>query len=78
MYGVPVSLIAETNKLTPPYAIKIGQLLEIPPGVSYYVVQHGDTMVQIAKRFNVTTAVKVTPGIYRRPTNSHPQALIRE
>ena len=61
MYGVPVSLIAETNKLTPPYVIKVGQLLEIPPGVSYYVVQPGDTLVQIAKRFNVTTAGQSNP-----------------
>lgn len=35
--------------------IQPGQLLKVPPGVAYYVVQAGDTLYQIAKRFNVTT-----------------------
>ncbi len=78
MYGVPVSLIVETNRLRPPYAIQVGQLLEIPPGVSYYVVQPRDTLVQIAKRFNVTTGGQSNPKYLQTSTNCHPQPLIQE
>ena len=70
------SLIVETNRLTPPYAIQVGQLLEIPPGVSYYVVQPGDTLVQIAKRFNVTTGGQ-SNSKYLQTVNELPSTAIK-
>ena len=48
-------MIIEANQLKPPYILQVGQLLKIPPGVPYYIVQPGDTLNQIAKRYNVTT-----------------------
>ena len=56
-------MIVETNRLTPPYVLQVGQLLKIPPGVPYYVVQPGDTLIQIAKRFNVTTGGQSNPEL---------------
>ena len=56
-------MIAEVNKLSPPYRLYVGQLLKIPPGVPYYVVQAGDTLPDIARRFNVTTVDDKGPEV---------------
>lgn len=48
-------MIIEANQLQPPYVIQVDQLLKVPPGVPYYIVQPGDTLFEIARRYNVVT-----------------------
>ncbi|WP_297508219.1 LysM peptidoglycan-binding domain-containing protein [uncultured Caulobacter sp.] len=50
--------LVELNKLKAPYHLKLGQKIKGPPkdDQKAYVVQTGDTMFAIAKRFNVTAA----------------------
>jgi LysM repeat protein len=59
LYGVPWELIALANELEDPYPIYVGQELVIPippepsPGAPSYVVQAGDTMLDIAYKLGV-------------------------
>jgi LysM repeat protein len=69
-YGVPISVIAAQNGITNVNRIFVGQRLIIsggagviipptqPPttGTGIYVVQRGDTLARIARRFNTTVA----------------------
>lgn len=70
-YGVPISVIAAQNGITNVSRIFVGQRLIIsgggtgaiipptqPPvtGTGIYVVQRGDTLARIARRFNTTVA----------------------
>ncbi|MBO1912179.1 LysM peptidoglycan-binding domain-containing protein, partial [Microvirga sp. 3-52] len=55
LFGLPISVIVEANKLTSPYLLRVNQVLKIPPGVLYYVVQPGDSLYKIAQRYNVVT-----------------------
>lgn len=51
-YGIPVKAIIQTNRLTPPYVLHVGDRLVLPrPRV--YVVQRGDTLYGIAKTYDV-------------------------
>ncbi len=70
-YGVPVSVIMETNALTRKHFLRIGQLLMIPSQggssggarlsdsekkkLTFYTVQRGETLSQIASMFGSTT-----------------------
>ncbi|MGA0600371.1 peptidoglycan DD-metalloendopeptidase family protein [Caulobacter sp. KR2-114] len=47
--------IVEANRLRPPYAVKPGQIIKIPVSKAY-VVEAGDTLNLIAKRFEVEVA----------------------
>lgn len=51
-YGVPLKDLIEANRLSPPYALKIGQSLKIP-SAQYHEVQKGDTLYSIARHYNV-------------------------
>ena len=62
-YGTTVSAIMQANNLANSWYIYAGQLLVIPsgtamppsyPAASYYTVQYGDTLNQIAIRYNTT------------------------
>lgn len=55
MYGVDPQSVINLNQLRPPYTIFPEQRLIIPPGLPYYTVQPGDTLYQIARRYNVRT-----------------------
>ncbi|MCC7359186.1 MAG: LysM peptidoglycan-binding domain-containing protein [Anaerolineales bacterium] len=64
-FGVSVSAIAAANGLANPSLIYVGQRLLIPEtgsppptpaATSQYVVQRGDTLYRIARRFNTTVA----------------------
>ena len=46
-----------------------GQLLEVPPGVPYYVVQPGDTLYLLALRFNVITGRMPNVDLIRQTNN---------
>ncbi|MBO9708951.1 MAG: LysM peptidoglycan-binding domain-containing protein [Caulobacter sp.] len=56
--GTTRAALAKDNDLEPPYRIKPGQVLKGPAdeGAKAYVVQTGDTMFAIAKRFSVSAA----------------------
>jgi murein DD-endopeptidase MepM/ murein hydrolase activator NlpD len=67
-YGVSLAALAEANDLAPPYVIHVGQILRLPSGGEAapvrYVVRQGDTLSDIARRFDVATAdVAATNGI---------------
>ncbi len=49
--------LARLNKLKSPYHLKLGQVIKGPPGEAskVYVAVRGDTLAEIARRFDVTT-----------------------
>ncbi len=53
--GAGFQQLADANKLTPPYAIKIGQRLTIPGGL-YHRVSAGETGIAIARAYGVSWA----------------------
>lgn len=52
MYGVPVRAIIETNDLSPPYLLKVGDRLRIPAPRTHTVAK-GDTVYSISRRYEV-------------------------
>jgi murein DD-endopeptidase MepM/ murein hydrolase activator NlpD len=67
-YGVSLEALARANRLSAPYVIYVGQVLQVPAGAEAapvrYVVRQGDTLSGIAGRFNVAMAdVAATNGI---------------
>lgn len=54
-YNVPLRDLITTNNLTPPYTLKIGQVIRIP-GAKYHTVAKGDTLYNISKRYDVDMA----------------------
>lgn len=57
-FGTTRAELVKLNDLEPPYRLKLGQKIVGPAGPKSkaYVVQTGDTMFAIAKRFSVTAA----------------------
>jgi len=71
-YGVPLSVIMETNTLTKKHILRVGQRLLIPAQnvssdqsrpsdtkereVTFYTVKEGETLSDIASRFNTTSS----------------------
>lgn len=55
-FKTPVQDIIKTNKLKPPYGLKIGQMVYIP-GAKYYEVRKGDTLYSISKSFDIPSAL---------------------
>jgi murein DD-endopeptidase MepM/ murein hydrolase activator NlpD len=51
-YGTSVTLLAEANQIEPPYALKIGQRLNMPSG-RFHRIEPGDTGIGIAKAYGV-------------------------
>jgi murein DD-endopeptidase MepM/ murein hydrolase activator NlpD len=51
-YNVPMREVIELNRLTPPYALAIGQRLQLPTA-RFYTVQRGDTMYGISRMHQV-------------------------
>ena len=52
LYGVPVRAIIETNRLTPPYLLKVGDSLAIPQRRGHRVAS-GETVYSISRRYGV-------------------------
>jgi murein DD-endopeptidase MepM/ murein hydrolase activator NlpD len=52
LYGVPVRAIIETNGLTPPYLLKVGDKLSIPNRRGHRVVK-GETVYSISRAYGV-------------------------
>lgn len=51
-FGVPLRDIIDTNRLTPPYTLRVGQRLYIPAN-NYHIVSTGDTLYNISRRYGV-------------------------
>ncbi|MGG6312800.1 LysM peptidoglycan-binding domain-containing protein [Paenibacillus macerans] len=73
-FGVPASVIIETNRIQPPYFIYPGQL-HSSSGTALLYRSIGDTLFEIALRFNVVTGGHAAPDLIRR-VNRLPSALI--
>lgn len=54
-YDISLQDLAETNRLSPPYALKVGQSLRIP-SARYYDVRKGDTLYSIARQHGLDVA----------------------
>jgi len=52
LYGIPVRSIIESNRLQPPYLLKVGDQLRLPARRTYRVVK-GDTVYSISHRYGV-------------------------
>ena len=51
-YNVPMREVIELNRLSPPYALAVGQRLRLPTA-RFYTVQRGDTMYGISRMHQV-------------------------
>lgn len=51
-YNVPVRSVIELNRLTPPFALRTGQMLELPQN-TYHTVQPGETLYAISRRYGI-------------------------
>lgn len=54
-HDVPVRSVIDTNRLSAPYRIEVGQKLAIPAG-RFHVVQRGDTVYSISRQYSVDMA----------------------
>lgn len=72
-YNIKWDLIAQINNLSEPFILHPGQSLKIPqtttskiPG-KIYTIKNGDTLVSIAKQFNITVddIVAVNPNLQK-------------
>jgi len=57
-HGVPMRRFIEVNHLTPPYALQVGQVLQIPDRPTH-TVRRGETVYRIAKMHNVDMSALV-------------------
>ena len=74
--NTPIRALIDLNRLTPPYALKAGQLLNLAPRGSY-VVQKGDTVSGIAARQGVSISALIQLNNLRPPyTLQIGQALV--
>jgi len=51
-FGLPIRAVIDANRLQPPYALSVGQRLDIPQA-QVHEVAPGDTVFNIARRYNV-------------------------
>lgn len=54
-YGVPVRELIELNRLAPPYALQVGQRLELPTA-RFHAVARGDTLYSISRMYRADMA----------------------
>jgi murein DD-endopeptidase MepM/ murein hydrolase activator NlpD len=74
--NTPIRTLIDLNGLTPPYALKAGQMLNLQPRNSY-VVQRGDTVSGIAARQGVSISALIQLNNLRPPyTLQIGQALV--
>jgi len=72
-FGISLNALATANGLSPSYYIRIGQLLTIPgvpgPTGTIHVVQAGDTLYSIARRYG--SSVETLAALNRLPHPWH-------
>ena len=65
-YRVSVDLLVETNGISRPDQLQIGQVLDIPPsGIRLHRVRRGDTLVGIASRYGISLRALMTANSLR-------------
>ena len=70
-YNIRWDLIAQVNNLSEPYLLHAGEILKIPQTTTssipnkIYTIKSGDTLVSIAKQFNITVndIIAVNPNL---------------
>lgn len=65
-YGVPIRDLIKSNRLRPPYALKIGQRLRLPPA-PFHHVRKGDTLYSISRKYNVDLPALIRTNKLRKP-----------
>lgn len=54
-YGLPLRAMIEANQLEPPYALRVGQVLTLPPP-NVHVVQRGETLYSVSRRYGTAVS----------------------
>ncbi len=54
-YGLPLRAMIEANRLEPPYALSVGQVLTLPPP-NVHVVQRGETLYSVSRRYGAAVS----------------------
>ena len=63
-YDIQMRDLIDANRLTPPYTLRIGQVLRVPSS-NYHIVSRGDTLYSISKRYGVdVNTLAANNGIY--------------
>ncbi len=65
-YGVPIRDFIKINRLRPPYGLKIGQRLRLPPA-PFHIVKKGDTLYSISRKYNVDLPSLIRTNKLRKP-----------
>lgn len=65
-YKVPVQAMIITNKLQPPFILRAGQALTLPPQKTH-MVEKGDTLYKIARRYEVDAPALVRTNGLQAP-----------
>lgn len=74
-YSVPLHTVISANELAPPYALRIGQTLKLPPP-EIHVVKAGETLNQIAARYNIDPPSLLLLNRIHNPQNLAPGQTI--
>ncbi len=75
-YGVPIRAIIEKNTLSPPYKLKVGQRLRIPPP-QYHRVQAGESVYSIAQLYDLGLSQLVRENDLQQPYIIQPGQILR-
>lgn len=75
-YKVPMRDIIAVNSLTPPFLLKTGQRLKLPPPREY-TVQPGDTLYGLSRTFDISLTTLARFNRLRSPYHLHPGQIIR-
>jgi murein DD-endopeptidase MepM/ murein hydrolase activator NlpD len=67
-YAIPMQELIVRNRLVPPYVLKVGQRLDIPPP-RQYTVKSGDTIFEIARLFSLSMSRLVRLNSLSAPYN---------
>jgi murein DD-endopeptidase MepM/ murein hydrolase activator NlpD len=65
-HSVNMRALIETNRLEPPYALEVGQVVYLPPP-NIHVVQQGETLYSVSRRYNVDTRSLALLNQLQRP-----------
>ena len=75
-YRVSLEALIATNNAVPPYTIKIGETVWLPPP-NIHIVSEGETLESISERFNVDYRSLAVLNQLPRPYDVHPGDQIR-
>ena len=70
-FAVPLRAMIDANRLTPPYALRVGQALRVP-NPRRHIVAAGDTVYGVARRYGVPAAQLVRLNAIKAPYTISP------